>query len=187
VPHLIETERLNLFLIEPEDLITLFEEPENSRIYEGKPFTNPYRVLIDDKGPLAWRVPQVKLDPSLNIWFIRWIVLKSTSEIVGSISFHAKPNEAGMIEIGLGISPKFQNNGYGSEALKGMWLWVIDQPEVSILRYTVSATNRPSIAIISKFGFTHVGQQIDEEDGPEEIYEMSAEQFRSTHQPTDNT
>jgi RimJ/RimL family protein N-acetyltransferase len=179
VPQIIETERLNLFLIEPADLITLFEEPENQRIYEGKPFTNPYRVLIDDKGPLAWRVPQVKLDPSLNIWFIRWIVLKSTSEIVGSISFHAKPNEVGMIEIGLGISPNFQNNGYGFEALKGMWLWVIDQPGVSILRYTVSATNKTSVVIINKFGFTHMGQQIDPEDGPEEIYEMSASEFRN--------
>ena len=178
MPQIIETERLNLFLIEPADLITLFEEPENQRTYDGKPFTNPYRVLIDDKGPLAWRVPQVKLDPSLNIWFIRWIVLKSTSEIVGSISFHAKPNEIGMIEIGLGISPNFQNNGYGSEALKGMWLWVIDQPGVSILRYTVSATNKASVVIINKFGFIHVGQQIDEEDGPEEIYEMSASEFR---------
>ena len=178
MPQIIETERLNLFLIEPADLITLFEEPENQRTYDGKPFTNPYRVLIDDKGPLAWRVPQVKLDPSLNIWFIRWIVLKSTSEIVGSISFHAKPNEVGMIEIGLGISRNFQNNGYGSEALKGLWLWVIDQPGVSILRYTVSATNKASVVIINKFGFTHVGQQMDEEDGPEEIYEMSASEFR---------
>lgn len=178
MPQIIETERLNLYLIEPADLITLFEEPENQRTYDGKPFTNPYRVLIDDKGPLAWRVPQVKLDPSLNIWFIRWIVLKSTSEIVGSISFHAKPNEVGMIEIGLGISRNFQNNGYGSEALKGLWLWVIDQPGVSILRYTVSATNKASVVIINKFGFTHVGQQMDEEDGPEEIYEMSASEFR---------
>jgi hypothetical protein len=59
-----------------------------------------------------------------------------------------------------------------------MWLWVIDQPGVSILRYTVSATNKTSVVIINKFGFIHVGQQIDEEDGPEEIYEMSASEFR---------
>jgi hypothetical protein len=33
--------------------------------------------------------------------------------------------------------------------------------------------------IIEKFGFTHVGQQLDEIDGPEEIYEMSVSEFRS--------
>lgn len=84
-----------------------------------------------------------------------------------------------MIEIGLGIEPSFQNQGYASEALMGMWSWVIDQPGVQTLRYTVSATNKPSMRIIEKFGFTHVGQQLDEIDGPEEIYEMSVSEFRS--------
>ena len=176
----IETERLSLYLIAPNELITLFEDPENISIYAGKPFTNPHRVLIDDSGPLPWRVPQVKEDPSVNIWFVRWIVLKATNEIIGSVSFHGAPNHAGMIEIGLGIEPLFQNQGYASEALMGMWSWVIDQPGIQTLRYTVSATNKPSMRIIEKFGFTHVGQQIDEIDGPEEIYEMSVSEFRST-------
>jgi len=176
---LIETERLSLYLIAPNELITLFEDPENLSIYTGKPFTNPDRVLIDDSGPLPWRVPQVKEDPLVNIWFVRWIVLKATNEIIGSVSFHGAPNHSGMIEIGLGIEPSFQNQGYASEALMGMWSWVIDQPGVQTLRYTVSATNKPSMRIIEKFGFTHVGQQLDEIDGPEEIYEMSVSEFRS--------
>jgi len=33
------------------------------------------------------------------------------------------------------------------------------------------------VRLIEKFGFTHVGQQIDEQDGPEDIYEMSALAF----------
>jgi hypothetical protein len=35
------------------------------------------------------------------------------------------------------------------------------------------------MAIINSLGFTHVGQQIDEEDGPEEIFEMSVADFSS--------
>ena len=46
------------------------------------------------------------------------------------------------------------------------------------LRYTVSPDNAPSQAIIRKFGFEHVGQQLDEVDGPEDIYELSAEEYR---------
>ena len=181
MPQVIETEHLFLFLIEPEELVSLFEEPENNLIYDGKPFTNPHRVLVTNPGPLRWRVPQVKADPSLNKWFVRWIVLKERNEIIGSISFHGKPNDDGMIEIGLGIEPQFHNQGYATEALKGMWSWVIDEPGVEVLRYTASATNGPSVAVINKFGFAHVGQQIDEEDGPEEIYEMRAENFRKIH------
>jgi RimJ/RimL family protein N-acetyltransferase len=84
-----------------------------------------------------------------------------------------------MIEIGFGISQACRNNGFGTEALLGMWSWVITQPGVKTLRYTVSPSNLPSMAIISKFGFSHVGQQLDEEDGPEEIFEMSVTEFRS--------
>jgi hypothetical protein len=31
---------------------------------------------------------------------------------------------------------------------------------------------------VKKFGFVCVGQQTDPEDGPEDIYEMSAKEFR---------
>jgi len=178
---LIETDRLSLHLIEAAELVTLFETPDDLSIYEGKPFSNPHRVLMDDSGPLPWRVPQVKADPSLNIWFVRWIVVKETQEIIGSISFHGAPDSTGMIEIGLGIEPAFQNQGYGFEALMGMWGWVIDQPGVMTLRYTVSATNLASVRLIEKFGFVHIGQQLDEIDGPEEIYEMGSEEFRSRY------
>lgn len=132
---------------------------------------------MDESGPLAWRVPQVKQNVEVNKWFVRWIVLGSTHEIIGSASFHGAPNDFGMVEIGLGIDAKFQNQGYGYEALKGMWSWACKQPEVKILRYTVSANNAASITLVRKFGFHHIGQQIDEIDGPEEIFEMSSDDF----------
>ena len=174
----ISTPRLELHHVSVDELISIFERPEASWIYEGQDFTNPHRVLMDDSGPLAWRVPQVKVDSSLNKWFVRWIVLKSTREIIGSASFHGAPNEAGMIEIGLGFDPEFQGHGFGFESLLGMWSWVCNQGGVKVLRYTASATNAASITLVNKFGFKHIGQQIDEVDGPEEIYELSVEKFR---------
>ena len=82
-----------------------------------------------------------------------------------------------MIEIGLGIEKAFWNQGYGKEALQGMWNWVIQQPGVKTLRYTVSPENAASIKVIEHFGFTYQGQQMDEIDGPENIYEMTAVEF----------
>ena len=178
---ILETERLSLHLISVDDLITLFEEPTNMSIYEGKPFTNPHRVLMDDSGPLPWRVPQMKVDPSLNIWFVRWVVVKESQEIIGSISFHGAPDSTGMVEIGLGIEKSFRNQGFGFEALMAMWRWAIEKPRVETLRYTVSATNFASVRLVEKFGFVHVGQQLDEFDGPEEMYEMSATDFRTRY------
>ena len=173
----ISTERLELHHISADRLIDLFEKRDDTFALEGETFTNPLRNLIDFQGPLAWRVPQVKADPATNKWFVRWIVLKENREIIGSTSFHGAPDEQGMMEIGLGIETQYQNQGYAKEALLGMWRWALTFPEVKTLRYTVSPENLPSIAVIKYFGFDFKGQQIDEEDGPEDIYEMDREVF----------
>ena len=175
---MIATHQLELHHICVDDLLCLFESAEDVTIYAGKPYSNPHRILMDESGPLRWRVPQVKSNPSVNKWFVRWMVEKSSREIVGSISFHGPPDEQGMMEIGLGIHADFQRLGFATEALTGMWSWVIDQPGVKTLRYTVAPDNLASVALIEKFGFACVGQQIDPEDGPEDIYEMSADEFR---------
>jgi RimJ/RimL family protein N-acetyltransferase len=174
-------ERLDLHHISACDLVTLYEDPENVSIYTKGDFTNPYRVLIDGHSPLRWRVPQVKANPEVNKWFVRWMVLRETSEIVGSLSFHGAPDENGMLEIGLGVHEKFWRQGFGYEALMGMWLWAASQSSVLKFRYTVDPNNQASVGLVRKFGFAHVGLQIDDEDGPEDIYEMSVKDFLNQH------
>lgn len=175
----IVTNRLELHHIPAEGIIELFEEKRDSLAIAGRDITNPFGVLIESPGPLAWRVPQVKVDPTLNKWFLRFIVLASTREIIGSTSFHGAPDAEGMIEIGLGIEEGFQNQGFAKEALLGMWRWVSAFAEVKTLRYTASPDNLPSIAVINYFGFEYKGQQMDEIDGPENIYEMATSEFLS--------
>jgi RimJ/RimL family protein N-acetyltransferase len=174
---LISTDRLELHHIPADGLISLFEEKRDVKAIAGRDFSNPHQVLVVEPGPLGWRVPQVKADPSTNKWFVRFIVLKDSKEVIGSTSFHGVPDENGMMEIGIGIEEPFRGKGYAREALRGMWNWVCGEPGVKILRYTVSPSNAPSIAIIEGFGFAYLGQQMDEIDGPENIYEMSTEDF----------
>jgi RimJ/RimL family protein N-acetyltransferase len=173
--HVIATERLELHHICVDGLISLFEDKTDLLAIAGRDFANPLQNLILEPGPLAWRVPQVKVDPALNKWFVRFIVRNKV--IIGSTSFHGAPDEAGMVEIGIGIEESYRNQGFAREALLGMWRWVCGEPGVLTLRYTVSPTNIPSVKIIQNFGFTYMGQQMDEIDGPEDIYEMSTEAF----------
>lgn len=159
--------------------MTLFENRDDVPALTGKAFSNPLRVLIDFQGPLAWRMPLVKADPACNKWFVRWIVLKEKQEIIGSTSFHGAPDLDGMVEIGLGIESEYQNQGFAKEALLGMWRWAVTFPEVRSFRYTVAPDNAPSIAVVNYFGFEFRGQQMDEIDGLENIYEMSAAYFKA--------
>ena len=126
---------------------------------------------------------ELRLTPHPTQWQFREIFLSSSNEKVGEINFHRSPagdefTPEGTVEVGVEIAEMYQRNGFASEALMAMWLWATEREEIKVLRYTVSATNHPSMRIIQKFGFTHVGQQNDDEDGPEEIFEMSAEVFK---------
>ena len=181
LPHvtqpIIECERLDLHHLAADDLFTLHTDPEDESIYIENGYRNPHRVLMEGSSPVRWRLPQVMADASVNKWFIRWMVLRETNEIVGSVSFHGPPDERGMVEVGLGVHEKFQRRGFAREALLGMWMWASEQPGVKVFRYTVDPNNTASVGLIKGLTFTYVGQQIDEEDGPEDIYEMFVEDF----------
>lgn len=173
------TAHLELYLIARDELIALRPHPAPDNIFDSRPFTNPYGILAHENLPRENRIADVENNPSNIKWYYRLIVLKETSEVIGSISFHAPPNSDGMIEVGFGIHPDFRNHGYGKEALKAMFTWACEQPSVKTLRYSVAANNAPSQAIVQKFNFAHKGVQIDDEDGPEDIYEMSTEEYFS--------
>jgi len=143
-------------------------------------FTNPNKHLIEGPNPLRHRIPKVKKDPKFAEIGLVLAILKSTREVIGSAGFHDFPNEKGMIEIGFAIVPEKQNQGFGVELLIGAWKMICKQPDVKILRYTVSPKNATSLHIINKLGFKKVGEQIDPDDGLELIYEKSVEEFLLT-------
>jgi RimJ/RimL family protein N-acetyltransferase len=82
-----------------------------------------------------------------------------------------------MVEIGFGIASNERGNGYATEALRAMWDWASEQEGVRTLRYTVSPDNAASQAVIAKFPARHMGVQIDDEDGPEDIFEIDVAQY----------
>jgi len=175
----ISTSRLRLATVFPTEYQLMKDFKAPADLWQGRGFKNSNLHLVNEGGPLRHRIPRIEKDPLFAPFALRLAVLKESSEIIGSSGFHDYPNEDGMIEIGLEVLPPFRRQGFALEILHGMWGWVIRQHDVKTLRYTVSITNTPSLDLVNKLGFTRVGQQIDDEDGPEDIYEMSAEDYRS--------
>ena len=174
----IESDRLLIFAVSIAEYDKLSVDRSDPTLWVDRGVHNSWRHLLDSPGPLVHRIPRIEKDPSLVPYLLRMAVLKSTREIIGSAGFHDGPDENGMIEIGLEIVEAYREQGLAQELLTAMWDWVVHEPRVKTLRYTVSPDNFPSQAIIKKFGFAYCGQQIDEEDGPEDIYEMSADTYR---------
>lgn len=172
--QIISTERLDLYCLTEDELFGMGSDRD---LFRNRSFLNPYDIISGEDLPRENRIADVRSNPENIRWYFRAIVDRSRNLVVGGTSFHAGPDERGMVEIGLGIHESEQGKGYATEAVRGMWLWAAEQPGVRFLRYTVDPNNAPSIKVISKLGVPHVGEQIDEVDGLEYIFETSVEDF----------
>jgi RimJ/RimL family protein N-acetyltransferase len=177
----ISTDRLILHTVLAPEYALLDESYSHQQLWLDRGFSDPIKYFENNKHPIKYRITQVLENPDSAKYLLRVAVLKKDSMIIATAGFHSLPNENGIIEIGFGVDSKFQNLGYGQEILHGMWGWVVNDPKVKTLRYTVSPNNLASVHIIKKLGFNLIGQQIDEEDGPEDIYELSVEEYKNNY------
>ena len=176
--NLIYTEDLALYTVELAEYELLEADYAHPKLWLDRGFSDPHKYFLNNRNPIPYRINQVRKDPKVAKYLLRVAVLRENMEIIGSAGFHNLPDENDMIEIGFGIDPTFQNKGYGKQLLYGMWNWVVKQPGVKTLRYTVSPTNVISRQIIQKSGFKLVGEQVDDVDGLEEIYELNVIKYR---------
>ncbi|MFB7088163.1 GNAT family N-acetyltransferase [Streptomyces sp. NPDC056296] len=110
-------------------------------------------------------------DPGHARWMARQAVVGDESLVVGHAGFHGPPDEAGMVEIGYSIDPRFRRRGYARSTLIELLRRAAAEPTVATVRATIGPDNVASLATISGFGFTHVGEEWDEEDGHELVFE----------------
>lgn len=175
---LIQTGRLLLYTVLPKEYELLAKDLADPKLWIDRGFSDPDKYFLNNPNPIQYRLPKVKEKPKHAKYLLRVAVLKESPIIIASAGFHDAPDNDGMIEIGFGVDRKYQGKGYGQEILHGMWSWVISDPKVNTLRYTTSPNNLISQHIIKKLGFQYIGQQIDEEDGPEDIYELSVKDYK---------
>jgi len=97
-------------------------------------------------------------DPSTHLWYTYWLIVVRAENVgAGLVGFKGYPNEGGSTEIGYGISPRFQNQGYMTEAVRGLVDWAFSHPFCQ----TVTATtvkNPASNRLLEKLGAELVEQ-----------------------------
>ena len=129
--------------------------------------------LVTDNSRRVWRRrrDQHVANPDDQIWTTRIVRDLPTRAIIGRGGFHAKPDERGMVEIGYAIAPKFHRQGYGSAVVKVLLKVARGDARVKVVRASIRPDNWISRKIVTGYRFKKVGEQIDEEDGLEEIFE----------------
>jgi [ribosomal protein S5]-alanine N-acetyltransferase len=132
----------------------------------------------DDARFLRYRLLQAGRDPSAGEWLVRAVVLRETRIVIGHAGFHGPPGvnalrDAGAVEVGYTIFPAYRGHGYASEAVEGLIRWAHGERGVRTFVASVGPGNEPSLAIVHKLGFEHVGEHWDDEDGRELEFRLS--------------
>jgi [ribosomal protein S5]-alanine N-acetyltransferase len=138
----------------------------------GLPLT-PYTVSDERIGVWRRRATQVIETPEDLSWVTGVVVDDDLGAVVGGAGFHAAPDAEGMVEVGYGIDPAFRRRGYARAVLLLMVEQARAHPDVRTLRATVSPDNTASLGLVAQLPFVEVGEQWDDEDGLETIFELA--------------
>ena len=95
---------------------------------------------------------------------------------VGRAGYHAPPDVSGTVEIGYAVDPAHRRRGYARAALEVLLARAAREPQVRRVRASIRPDNVASYRLASQYGFVKVGEQWDDEDGLEIVYEVATGQ-----------
>ncbi len=132
----------------------------------------PFFVRADRR---VWerRSEQIREHPDHAVWVTRVIWDAGRGVVVGRAGYHGPPDGAGMVEVGYSVDPEYRRQGYARAALEALLERAAAEPAVRIVRASVRPDNEPSRNLVLQYGFQETGEQWDEEDGLEILYEVT--------------
>jgi RimJ/RimL family protein N-acetyltransferase len=125
-------------------------------------------------GFLQYRIADLTVDPEAQPWLGRAVVLRDADgpRIIGTVGFHSPPDEGGRVEVGYRVDPAYRRIGVATEVVRALFDWAAREHGVTRFRASIAPDNVASLAIASRFGFRHVGEQMDDVDGLELVFEL---------------
>lgn len=129
------------------------------------------RFFLTQDWLWRYRLNQIALEPASAPWLVRAVVAQPDHIVVGHAGFHGPPDDRGMVEIGYTTLPEFRRRGFGRAAARELIRYAAAMPDVQVIRASISPDNVASLALVRTLGFRHVGEQWDEEDGRELLFE----------------
>ncbi|MEA2678186.1 MAG: [ribosomal protein S5]-alanine N-acetyltransferase [Chloroflexota bacterium] len=123
---------------------------------------------------LKFRLAQLVVDPTIHPWLGRAMILTEdggSQRVVGSIGFHGPPDKENRLEVGYSVDPPYRRRGYASESVKALFDWAHRAHGITRFVASISPDNEPSLNLTAALGFLRVGEQMDEIDGLEYVFE----------------
>jgi [ribosomal protein S5]-alanine N-acetyltransferase len=173
----ISSERLELILLSPQAMAALVEGRRTEVERELDASIPPDWPNEHDTRFLRYRMRQVERAPDAEPWLVRAVILRGPARaMIGHAGFHGQPGINGKqdpeaVELGYTIFPPHRGRGYATEAARALMDWAYAEQGIERFIASVSPNNDASLAIVEKLGFVQTGEQWDDEDGLELVFE----------------
>ncbi|MBA2535837.1 MAG: GNAT family N-acetyltransferase [Actinobacteria bacterium] len=149
------------------------------------------RRLIGAEIPTGWpddhdarfvrmRAEEMERRPEIREWLIRAAISQEGEErvMVGHVGFHGPPGRNGpgkpdALEVGYTIFAPFRGRGYATEVAEALMDWALQERGVRYFIASAAPQNKASVAVLRKLGFKQTGEQWDDEDGLELVFELT--------------
>ena len=135
------TERLFLIRLQPDGMRALLARTTDPELIQ------PYTDMLDLSlaHPEQW------------VWYTAWGLYQNDSgDWVGDLCFKGLP-ENGQPEIGCGLLPEYEHQGYATEAVRAACRWAFEQPGVTAVEAETAPGNAASQAVLHRVGFVPTG------------------------------
>lgn len=167
---LIQTPRLILFPTPLEVIWTRLAQGDEGEGFQAELDVAGERIPVT--FPSAWPggalgffpnvAAQLEADPTLERWE-GTLLERTTSTAVGQMGCKGMPDARGEVEIGYGLTPEARGQGYATEMVGALCLWLLKQETVSRITALTLPDNWASMRVLEKSGFRRVGKEINDE------------------------
>lgn len=133
--------------------------------------------------PEAFSLPAAEsrpADPSPTGWDGYFFIHPQEGMLVGNGGFKGPPDEAGTVEIGYEIATEYWNQGFATEAARGMIDYAFAHQEVqAVIAHTLAEKNA-SNSVLQKVGMKFAAEVADPEVGKIWRWQISRNEYDST-------
>lgn len=99
--------------------------------------------------------------PEDVLYYTPWkICLKETDVVIGDLGFKGPPQK-GIVELGYGMEPEYEGQGYMTEAAGVMIEWAFTQRDVTAVEAETAPDNQASQRVLQKLGFQPNGNGVE--------------------------
>jgi RimJ/RimL family protein N-acetyltransferase len=107
----------------------------------------------------------LKTHPDALGWYTYLFIHAVDNRLVGYGGLKGVPDECGMVEIGYGIAPAYQNRGLATEAAQALIDYAFSHPQVKTVDAHTLAVTNPSTRVLEKVGMQYTGTLDDPDHG----------------------